>query len=126
MKRRGKYLLRLARTRIGGWVLRAWLRYAPQAVPLPALYRSRSLLAFRHPSPSYPFHLLLVPLPPDAGLQDLTQAHAGRLAEVLNTARHLVDEMEPLAGWQLVVNGGEYQDVALLHFHLIAGEAVRE
>lgn len=115
-----RVLLQLARSRAGGAVLRTWLRVLPAVLPLHILHRSPTLIAFRHPRPAYPVHLLFVPLPPRRGLEALTAADAPGLAELLRTAHVLARALDLEPGWRLVANGGAYQEVRVLHFHLIA------
>ena len=43
------------------------------------------------------------------------------LVEVVECAQDLVHELKlEQAGYRLVVNGGSYQDIPQLHFHLIS------
>ena len=116
-------LLAIARTRFGGFLLRAALSAAPGLLPVHVCYRSSTLLAFRHPSPSYAGHILLLPLPPRRNLHALAGDGGAIFAEVLNAARGIATEQSFPSGWQLVVNAGAYQDVSILHFHLISDTA---
>lgn len=82
-------------------------------------------MAFHHPQPVYPTHILIVPKKAIANLSALQPADDRFLAEVFSTVQKLVAELGlGEAGYRLVVNGGEYQEVPLLHFHLIAGGEV--
>jgi histidine triad (HIT) family protein len=92
------------------------------AIPVRRLRETETLIAFRHPKPVYAVHILLVPKKALASVTDLTPADAGFLTELFGTVRSLVVEFGlEQTGYRLVVNGGEYQDVAQLHFHLISG-----
>lgn len=92
-------------------------------LPVDRLRETDSLLAFRHPNPGYPFHVLLVPKHPIPTLGDLDPAaEAAFLADVVLTTQSLVSEFR-LSAYRLIVNGGEYQDFPYLHFHLISGSA---
>ena len=117
-------LLRMARSRSGGAVLVAvlvlLLRTAPGLLPVRKVYRSKSLLAFHHPAPSYPLHILFIPLPPRGGLHSLTEADGTLLAEILHSARRVAAAHDLPPGWQIIANGGAFQEVAVLHFHLVA------
>jgi histidine triad (HIT) family protein len=92
------------------------------ALPVDRLRETGTLVAFRHPHPAYPVHVLLVPKRPVASLADLDPAiDAGFLADLVTTVQSLVDELHlPQAGYRLVANGGKYQDFPHLHFHLIS------
>ena len=90
-------------------------------VPVKRLRDTPNLMAFHHPQPAYPLHILIVPKRSLKGLQDLSAADQELLLEVFQTVQSLVAELqlEP-AGYRLVVNGGVNQDIPLLHFHLIS------
>jgi len=91
------------------------------ALPVDRLSETATLLAFRHPAPSYPYHVLLVPKKPIPALSALDPvADAAFLADMVATAQGLVKEFN-LPAYRLIVNGGEYQDFPYLHFHLISG-----
>lgn len=76
-------------------------------------------MAFYHPRPSYPFHVLLVPKKAVTSLRELDPADAAFLADLYSTVQSLVEEFH-LTAYRLIVNGGEYQDFPQLHFHLIS------
>jgi histidine triad (HIT) family protein len=116
------FLLHIARSCIGpsiiGWVF----TYMSFALPVKRLRETGSLIAFRHPQPGYPVHILLVPKKAIGSLADLTPADADFLADLIPAVQSLVAEFGlEQAGYRLMVNGGPYQDVAQLHFHLISG-----
>ena len=67
-------------------------------------------------------HVLIVPKRACASLMELSAQDARFLADLVETAQSLVRELGlENKGYRLVVNGGEYQDVGQLHFHLISG-----
>ena len=76
-------------------------------------------MAFYHPKPAYPFHILLVPKKALSTLKDLDTKDVTFLADLFSTVQGLVEEYQ-LAAYRLIVNGGEYQDFPQLHFHLIS------
>ena len=64
---------------------------------------------------------LLVPKRALVSLAELTPADVDFAADLFETVKSLVAEFGlEQAGYRLIVNGGAYQDVAQLHFHLIA------
>ncbi len=114
-------LLSLARSRFGSSLVGWAFAHLSFALPVRRLRESDTLLAFWHPRPCYPIHILLVPKKAIAGLETLTPADDALLAEVLRTAHSLAAELGIAAGgYRLLVNGGAYQDVPQLHFHLVA------
>ena len=106
----------LARTLIG------WLfTHMSFALPVNRLRETSTLLAFYHPKPSYPVHILLVPKAQRASLTDLTAADATFMVDLFAAVASLVAEFDlDTRGYRLIANGGAVQDVPHLHFHLIA------
>jgi len=96
------------------------------ALPVHRLRESATLLAFHHPQPSYPVHILLVPKKALASLAALTPADAPFMLDPFATAQSLVAEFGlEQAGYRLIANGGPNQSVPQLHFHLISDTAAQ-
>jgi len=115
-------LLRLTRTRLGrrltGWIF----AHMSQLLPLDRLAETGTLIAFRHPQPAYPFHVLIVPKSQVASLETLDPADSLFLTDLYSTVQGLVREFNLTTdGYRLIVNGGKFQDFPQLHFHLISG-----
>ena len=98
-----------------GWIF----EHMSFAIPVHRLRETETLLAFQHPKPSYPFHILLVPKKSVSSLKALDSKDAAFLSDLYSTVQSLVDEFQ-LSAYRLVVNGGDYQDFPQLHFHLIS------
>lgn len=118
-----RFLLTLAQSSLArpaiGWIF----EYMSFAIPLKRLRETETLLAFYHPKPDYPVHVLLMPKKAIRSLVDLKKEDYLFLTEVFETAQSLVKELNLAeSGYRLIVNGGEYQDIPQLHFHLISGE----
>jgi histidine triad (HIT) family protein len=89
------------------------------AIPVKRLHETETLMAFHHPNPSYPFHVLLVPKKAILSLNDLDTRDTSFLTDLYSTVQNLIDEFQ-LPAYRLIVNGGEFQDFPQLHFHLIS------
>ena len=114
-------LISLARSTLGGLLLGWIFAHMSFAIPVKRLRETDTLLAFYHPKPSYPVHILLVPKRAIRSLMDLSVNDMDFYADLVQTVQSLVSELGLEArGYRLVVNGGEYQDVGQLHFHLIS------
>jgi histidine triad (HIT) family protein len=98
-----------------GWIF----AHMSFAIPVKRLRETETLMAFYHPKPSYPFHVLLVPKKAVASLKEFDAKDAALLADLYSTVQSLVEEFH-LPAYRLIVNGGEYQDFPQLHFHLIS------
>jgi histidine triad (HIT) family protein len=112
-------LLRLARSEPGrklvGWIF----THMSFVIPEDRLRETETLLAFYHPKPSYPFHVILVPKKAVPMLADLDVSEPAFLQDLFSSVQSLVTEFQ-LPAYRLIVNGGEYQDFPHLHFHLIS------
>ena len=114
-----RLLFKLARTRIGGWLVSWGLRHMSFLIPAERLHETTTLLAFYHPVPSHVVHILIVPKQTIRRMTAIDDSHTAFLVEVFATVKLLVEKLN-LTGYSLVCNGGAYQDVPHLHFHLIA------
>jgi len=101
--------------RLIGWIF----EHMSFAIPVKRLRETDTLMAFHHPKPSYPFHILLVPKKSVASLKELDAKDSDFLTDLYSTVQSLVEEFQ-LSAYRLIVNGGEYQDFPQLHFHLIS------
>lgn len=88
-------------------------------IPVERLRETDTLMAFHHPRPSYPFHVLLLPKKGVASLKEFDPADVAFLTDLYATVQSLVDQFQ-LPAYRLIVNGGEYQDFPQLHFHLVS------
>ena len=92
------------------------------AIPLHKLRETPTLVAFYHPQPSYPVHILILPKRAIPNLAELTAEDAPLLADVYQTAQVLLTALGlEKEGYRLIVNGGAYQELPQLHWHLVSG-----
>ena len=89
------------------------------AIPVKRLHETETLIAFHHPRPTYPFHVLLVPKKAVASLKELDPTDTTFLSDLFSTVQHLIREFQ-LPAYRLIINGGEVQDFPQLHFHLVS------
>lgn len=119
------FIFRLARRpglrQVVGWLFSKMFAF----LPVTRLRETASLVAFQHPQPVYPVHILLVPKRAVGGFEALTAGDQDFLIELVACVQSLVREMGlEEQGYRLLVNGGGYQDFPHLHFHLVSGEPV--
>lgn len=118
---RRKLLFRLARSRLSRLFIREVFTYMSFAIPVKRLRETETLMAFHHPQPSHAVHILLVPKRPFSSLLDVPPDDADFLRDLFETVQSLVRKFNlEQSGYRLVANGGAYQDVPHLHFHLVA------
>jgi len=116
------YVLRVARSCVDGPVIGWIFEHMSFAIPVQRLRETPSIMAFFHPQPEYPVHVLLVPKRAISGLTDPGAIDVDLLADLLRVVQSLVVELGlEQRGYRLIVNGGAYQDIAQLHFHLVSG-----
>ncbi len=113
-------LRRLRRAGSGRWF--GWLyERTGRWLPGRRLWESDKLVVIEHPRPVDAFHALLIPKQAIAGLQDVQPDHADLLFEVIQIAGKLAGAYG-LQHYKIVVNGGAYQEIPQLHFHMISDE----
>ncbi len=122
-------ILRLPRTirfgRVLGGLTGFIFAHMSQLLPLDRLAETGTLIAFRHPQPAYPFHVLIVPKKQVASLEALDPADSAFLSDLYSTVQGLVKQFDLGAdGYRLIVNGGKFQDFPQLHFHLISDHPI--
>jgi histidine triad (HIT) family protein len=117
-----------ARSKIGRLLVGTVFAHMNTFLPVNRLYETDTLIAFYHPQPSYAVHILLVPKKAVARVIDLTEIDHEFLLDVFRTVQILVNKLSLAeSGYRLILNGGAYQEVPQLHFHLVSDqEIVRE
>ena len=117
-------LFSLARSTLGRYLLGWVFERMSFLIPVQRLRDTATLMAFYHPRPGYAVHILIVPKRAIASLAELSLEDQDFMADLFACVQSLVAELGLEAiGYRLIANGGKYQDVAQLHFHLISGES---
>ncbi len=89
-------------------------------IPVNRLHETELTLAFHHPKPVYPTHILIVPKKKIHSLLTLAEEDMPVIQDIFATTKILVNRLKlEENGFRLIVNGGSYQDVAQIHWHLI-------
>ena len=115
-------LFRLARTRFSKYVIGWIIAHMSFAIPVKRLHETDTLMAFHHPKPSHKTHILLVPKQARHNPGDLSAEDAAFMVDLFATVNKLVNDLDlEKSGYRLICNGGAYQDVPQLHFHLVSG-----
>lgn len=114
-----RLLFRLARSPLAKLVIGWIFRFMSWAIPVERILETNSLMAFHHPAPSYKLHILIVPKHNYANLSQVPDSDFQR--DLFVAVAQLVEKFSlEQNGYRLICNGGKYQDVPLLHFHLIS------
>jgi histidine triad (HIT) family protein len=89
------------------------------AIPAKRLRETETLLAFYHPRPAYPFHVVILPKKDIRSFAELDPSDPF-LADMVATVQSLMEEFH-LSGYRVIVNAGDAQEFPHLHFHLVSG-----
>ena len=115
----------LSKTRSGRCIFSCVLRNMNFMLPVEFIKETDSLLAFHHPRPEYPFHVLMLPKRQIGSLDDLSDEDQPFLADIFITTQDLVQSNAlDESGYRLIVNGGKNQEFGILHFHLISDKEI--
>ena len=123
-------MLKIARSGLGGWCVGRIMENWSGLLPVERLYETSQLVAFVHPQPVYSTHILIVPKRaiPDLGalLVEEVEFVNQFMIDLLTCVNRLVADYDlEKSGYRLIVNGGIYQDIPELHFHLVSGPLSR-
>jgi diadenosine tetraphosphate (Ap4A) HIT family hydrolase len=124
-----KVLFSIARSTVAGNFIGFAFENLSNIIPLNKLVSNDKIVVFEHPSHFWEEHFLVVPKKSirrflDINFEESTQANA--ILDIFPTTQVLVREnhiLEQNGNFALLVNGGAYQDVPQIHFHLAAGKA---
>ena len=111
-------IYRLVSTPAGQFLVPWMLAHMSFLIPAKRLRETDTLLAFRHPKPSYRFHVLLVPKKEIHSFADL-EPDDPFLVDLVASVQSIVAEYH-LTAYRLILNGGEFQEFPYLHFHLVS------
>lgn len=114
-------LLKAARWRISKPLVNFFFKYMDHLLPVERLYENTHWVAFRHPQPEYPFHVLILAR---GGLVSLTEAPLDSphlYADLFEIVKMLIKEYQlEKNGYRLISIGGPYQAVPQWHWHLVS------
>ena len=103
------------------------LVHAPILFPVKPLRQSTHWMAFCHPDPTYPVHIVVVPKKQWSDWLAVDPGDVETMREFVELTQSMIREFElTAAGYRLITNGGKNQTFPHLHFHLVAGDAFPE
>ncbi len=88
-------------------------------IPSQKRYEDEVLVVFDDISHDAPVHVLVVP---KKHVVNTTEAGAELAGKLMQEAEKLAQELNISDGYQILMNGGRYREVAHLHYHLKGGE----
>lgn len=118
-----RLLLRFIRTSLGGLLTRLLFTSFSFVLPMKRLRDTSTLMAFFHPQQSHKLHILIVAKQKYETILDIPPDEIEFKKDLFDTVKSLIKEYNLEEGaYRLIMNGGDYQDVDHLHFHLIADD----
>lgn len=118
-----RLLFAVAKSPLGNAAVRWSFAHMTNFMPVDKLRNTDLVVAFHHPRPSHKVHILIVPKREIASFTALAPEDFPVLREIVRVAQELVIELGLREkGYRLIVNGGAYQDVAQMHYHLISDD----
>jgi len=116
-----RFLYTIVKTWIGGLLIHWIIAHFSFVVPGEKLIDTDCILAFEHPSPSYPLHILIVPKSKYRSLKELPSDDLVFETGLFRAVNELVLRYDlEVHGYRLIANGGSAQEVDHLHFHLVS------
>jgi histidine triad (HIT) family protein len=80
------------------------------------------VIAFKSINPVSEQHILIVPKQHVVSFMDLKDEHKDLFMGMAKMAKELIKKKKISEGYKLVFNGGKYQSVKHLHWHLLGGK----
>ena len=116
-------LFKIACSRFAAFFIGFAFEHLTALMPLQRLRENERVILFKHPAPSYQTHWLAIPKKRIRSFNAIDFENSAMQQTILDLYNGLVKTAvsHNLTTYTIVVNGGHYQDVPLLHFHLISG-----
>lgn len=115
----GRVLFYISQTRTSGWFVRFAFHTLSGVLPVRRVRSKGRTIAFYHPHPHWDRHIVVVPKRSVASVVESHQSVVAAVGETFHAALDLgFDLGMERPGFSVLVNGGRYQVVQQLHFHL--------
>lgn len=87
--------------------------------------KQADIVAFYDIVPLAPTHILILPKEHINTFLDIKDTHFGLISKMITLAQNLIKNYNFGQGYKMVFNGGHYQHVAHLHWHLLADSTLQ-
>ncbi len=120
-------LLWLARLSLFKPLVVYFLSHMEQLLPVERLMENTHWVAFHHPQPDYPLHILILPQQPILSLTDAPLERPDLYTDLFHLIHRLISDFElNTYGYRLITNGGPNQRIPKWHWHLISDHTGNE
>lgn len=117
-------MLKVARLRALKPLVKLFFNHMDLFLAVERLDENAHWVAFHHPDPAYPLHILLVSKQAIPTLTAAPVKEPHLYKDLFTLARALVQEFDlETKGYRLIMNGGPNQTIPQWHCHLISGES---
>jgi len=114
-------LIKAARWRISKPLVNFFFKYMDHFLPVDRLHENTHWVAFHHPQPNYPFHVLILPKDGLASLTEAPEDSPQLYADLFRIVKILIKENQlEKHGYRLISNGGPNQTIPQWHWHLVS------
>ncbi len=122
-----RQLFNLARSSYSTYFIGFIFAYLSFAIPVKKVKNEKKILSFYHPRKYWDEHLLIVPKKrvPDFTALDLAQEEDKLIVQQIFSGAVDTASIAGLSNFTILVNGGAYQDVPQLHFHIGSGHDIQ-
>ena len=117
-----KILFRIARSNISVMFIGICFKYFSYLVPFKKIYKDKWVISFFHPVKFWNIHILIIPkeiIKTFLSLNLKNKNHYRSIISIFKAVAYVTNILK-LDNYGVTVNGGEYQDVPHLHFHLFS------
>lgn len=83
---------------------------------------SPNVVAFKSIEPVAEHHILIIPKTHIESFLSLEKDHSEIFMEMAQVAQKVIDDKKIADGYKLIFNGGKYQSVKHMHWHLLGGK----
>lgn len=81
-----------------------------------------SVIAFKSIDPASDVHILIAPKKHIKSFENIVSEDKDLLSEMVEVAQSLIKKNNTSGGYKLIFNGGKFQSISHLHWHLLGGK----
>lgn len=89
-------------------------------------HETENIICFDSINPVAKHHILIVPKVHIESFDAISSDNKGLIIDMVESAQQLIKDLKLGHGYKLVFNGGVYQAIPHLHWHLLAGKLENE
>jgi histidine triad (HIT) family protein len=114
-------VFKLARMRVLRPLVYFFFSHMNNFLPVERLSENEYWVAFHHPQPAHPLHILMMPRRNIENLMDAPGSSPELFSALFTMVQSLITEFKlEHYGYRLITNGGPYQSIPQWHWHLIS------